>query len=157
MRRTVFLLCLVLSVMSVSAFAQNGTLTGTVEDVSKALIPGVTVTATNTGTGVVTTRISNESGAYDMPGLSAGQYKLSASLPGFQTKTLENIELGNETKRFNFTLEVAGVATNVEVRIDAGSQLNTLGATVGETLMILRASRARSELMNFCHFVTLPA
>ena len=82
MRRTVVLLCVVLTVMSVNAFAQNGTLTGTVEDASKALIPGVTITATNTQTGVVTVRISNESGAYDIPGLLPGTYRLSASLPG---------------------------------------------------------------------------
>jgi hypothetical protein len=139
MRRTLLLVCLVLSVMSVQAFAQNGTLTGTVEDVSKALIPGVTITATNTQTGIVTTRISNESGAYDIPGLLPGLYKLSAALPGFQTKTFENIELGNETRRLNFTMEVASVTTNVEVAVDAAAQLTTLGATVGETLTMQKA------------------
>ena len=52
---------------------------------------------------------------------------------------MENIELGNETKRYNFTLEIASVNTNLEVNVDAGAQLTTLGATVGETLTMQRA------------------
>ena len=49
-----FLLCLVLVT---NAFGQtsNATLGGTVSDSSKALMPGVTITATNNDTGVVTT------------------------------------------------------------------------------------------------------
>ena len=44
-----------LFVISVTAFSQssNGSLSGTVSDAAKALIPGVTVTATNVETGVV--------------------------------------------------------------------------------------------------------
>src|SRR5678816_1609216 len=99
-------LCLVLSG---SAFAQGtgGTLTGTVEDVSKALIPGVTITATNSNTGVITTVISNESGAYTIPALLPGTYQLRASLPGFQNYTISNIALGSETRRINITLPVS--------------------------------------------------
>jgi len=70
MRRiaAVALLCLLVSTF---AFGQGttGTLTGTVEDASKALIPGVTVTATNTATGVVNSSISNETGSYTLPAL----------------------------------------------------------------------------------------
>ena len=54
-----FLLCV--AVFS-NALAQttNATLGGTVSDASRALIPGVTVTATNTQTGIVSTTITNE-------------------------------------------------------------------------------------------------
>jgi hypothetical protein len=61
-------------------------------------------------------------------------YELKATLPGFQTQTLTNIELGNETKRFNFTMQVASVATNIDVSVDATTLLTTGGATVGEVL-----------------------
>src|SRR5688572_30148881 len=101
-----------------SAFAQggNGTLTGTVEDSASALIPGVSITATNNATGVQSTTLSNESGAYNISSLLPGVYRLNAMLPGFQTQTFNSIELGtNETKRFNFRLGVATVTTNVEV------------------------------------------
>jgi hypothetical protein len=113
----------------------NGTLTGTINDASKALIPGVTVTALNTATGVTSSTVSNESGAYNLPSLTPGVYRLTAALPGFRNQAYNNIELGtNETKRFNFTLEVAAVATNVEVSIDATTLLTTQGANVGEVL-----------------------
>src|SRR5688572_22174400 len=81
---------------SLSLFGQggNGVLTGTVEDSSKALIPGVTVTATNIATGVVSSSISNETGSYTMPSLLPGTYRLTATLPGFQTQTFDNIPLG---------------------------------------------------------------
>jgi hypothetical protein len=117
-------------------FAQGstGTLTGSVEDVSKALIPGVTVTATNNATGVTNNVISNESGAYTIPALLPGTYTLKATLPGFQPQTISNIELGVETKRFNFAMQLAGVSTNIEVNIDATTILTTTGATVGEVM-----------------------
>src|SRR5687767_12134402 len=111
-------LCLVLS-GQLLAQGTGGTLTGTVEDTSKALIPGVTITATNTNTGVMSTVITNEAGAYTLPTLLPGIYQLRATLPGFQTQTVNNIDLGNETKRFNFSLQVAGVTTSVEVSVDA--------------------------------------
>src|SRR5436190_19427596 len=127
---------LVLLLLSASAFAQtgNGTLTGIVEDPQKALIPGVAITATNTETGVTTSIVSNESGAYNIPSLIPGSYKLTAELPGFQSVTYNNIQLGtNETKRFNFTLQVGGVAQSVDV-IDAGALLTTSNATIDNVL-----------------------
>src|SRR6516165_12569076 len=77
-----------LSALSLLSFAQspNATLGGTVSDETKALIPGVMVTATNTGTGIVSTAITNETGAYNFPSLQSGQYKVSAELTGFQTQ-----------------------------------------------------------------------
>ena len=118
-----------------------GRLTGSIEDASKALIPGVTVTAINTATGVQSNAISNESGAYNISALLPGIYRLSAALPGFQTQAFSNVELGaNETKRFNFTLQVAGVATNVEVSVDASTMLTTAGASVGEVLNTQRVA-----------------
>ena len=128
---------LLVLVLSVNAFAQtgNGALTGTVEDPSKALIPGVTITATNTQTGVATTVLTNESGGYNIPSLLPGEYRLSAELSGFRTVTYNNVGLGtSETKRFNFTLQVGGVATAVVVLIDATSLLTTSNATIDNTL-----------------------
>src|SRR2546430_1847394 len=66
--------------LSTLAFGQtsNATLGGTVSDASGALIPGVMITATNTQTGIVTTVISNETGAYQFASLQTGAYKVSA-------------------------------------------------------------------------------
>src|SRR5213078_1991278 len=84
------LLC---SSLASPVFAQNASVTGTVADSAGALIPGVEVTATNINTGIVATSISNETGAYNFASLQPGIYKLSASLPGFQTVAFNDLRL----------------------------------------------------------------
>ena len=78
------------------AFGQisNATVSGTIEDATHAVLPGVTITSTNTATGVSTTAVSNEAGTYNLPSLLPGPYKVSAELPGFQTRSYE-VTLGN--------------------------------------------------------------
>ena len=58
--------------LKASAQSGNASVAGFVQDTSQAFIPGVTVTATNTQTGVVTTVITNESGTYNIPSLLPG-------------------------------------------------------------------------------------
>jgi hypothetical protein len=137
MRRLAIAVGLLISLWSTQAFGQStyATVSGTIEDASGALIPGVSVTATNNATGVVTTVISNESGAYNFASLLPGIYKVSAELPGFQTKTYTDVQLGNAEKvRLNFTLSVGGVATAVEVTVAADTLLATSSSSVGEVL-----------------------
>src|SRR5207248_1859160 len=87
----------------------------------------VTVTATNTGTGIVSTVLTNESGAYQFASLQPGTYKISAELPGFQTQTFTDVQLGGAQQvRLNFSLQVAAAAgTNVEVTVAADTILAT--------------------------------
>jgi len=129
------LLCLF---VSASGFGQtvNATVGGTVADATGALIPGVTVTATNTGTGIVNTVVTNESGAYQFPALQPGAYKMSAELPGFQTQTFTNVQLGGAQQvRLNFALQVAAAAgTNVEVTVAADTVLATSSSSIGTVL-----------------------
>src|SRR6185503_11010946 len=97
--------------------------------------PGVTVTSTNTATGVMTTVVSNESGAYNFASLQPGAYKLTAELPGFQARSYDNVTLGTSDQlRLNFTLTVANVAQSVEVSVDAQALLTTTSSSIGEVL-----------------------
>ena len=128
---------LVWVVLSTPLFGQSSSATvgGTVADASSALIPGVTITATNNATGVVSSVISNEAGSYNIGGLLPGTYKLSATLPGFQTQTYSDVQLGNAAQiRLNFTLNVAGVAQSVEVSISAQNLITSSSSSVGEVL-----------------------
>src|SRR5437764_7922109 len=126
------LLCFLLA--ATNAFAQSR-ISGTVADASGALIPGVSVTATNTQTGVVTTVLSNESGAYNFASLQPGSYKVIAELPGFQMQTYDNVTLGaSDQIRLNFTLTVSSVAQSVEVAVDAQALLTTTSSSIGEVL-----------------------
>src|SRR5262245_53471162 len=71
MRGSLAVACLCLVLVTVPAYSQtsNASLGGTVTDASGAYIPGVTITATNTGTNIVNTTITNEAGAYNFPSL----------------------------------------------------------------------------------------
>lgn len=115
--------------------SSNGTVSGSVSDVSGAVIPGVSVTATNNATGVVTTVLSNDAGVYNFASLLPGTYKISATLPGFRTATFNDVQLGNAGQlRINVTLEVAAAAQSVEVSVEAGNLITTSSSSVGEVL-----------------------
>src|SRR5690242_7134469 len=137
MKRYLLAATLLLCFFLVNSFAQttNATLGGTVSDSTRALIPGVTVTATNTQTGVVSTNVTNETGAYNFPSLQSGQYKVSAELTGFQTQTYNDVTLGvSQQVRLNFTLPVGGQAQSVEVSVAADTLIATTSSSVGAVL-----------------------
>src|SRR5262249_39308802 len=91
------------------ATAGTGSLNGVVTDWSNALIPGVTIRAMNTATGSVLMAISDEKGGYVFPNVKAGTYRISASLPGFQTQTMGLQVTHNSSVRRDFRLPVAAV------------------------------------------------
>jgi hypothetical protein len=136
MKRILVLALLLGGVPYRPVFAQvNASVTGTVIDPSGALIPGVEVSATNVNTGIVNTSLTNEAGSYQLPSLQPGTYKVTASLPGFQTQTYENVQLSQSQQvRLNFQLKVAGQAQAVEVTVSADTVLATTTASVGNVL-----------------------
>ena len=75
--------------LTAPAFAQsqaaNGAIEGTVSDSSGGILPGVTVTVVNTGTGLERVVVSNEKGLYRAPLLPIGSYRVSAELQGLDT------------------------------------------------------------------------
>ncbi len=73
------------------ATAGTGSITGVITDVRNAVIPGVSVQAMNAGTGATLTAVTDERGAYVFPTVKSGTYRMSASLPGFQTNTMTGL------------------------------------------------------------------
>src|SRR5262245_20318033 len=90
---TAILLCL-LSPVKLCAQSSNASVGGFVQDASHAFMPGATVTATNTQTGVLTTVLSNETGTYNFPSILPGNYRLSAELVGFRPHIYNDVQLG---------------------------------------------------------------
>ncbi|MBV9497591.1 MAG: TonB-dependent receptor [Acidobacteria bacterium] len=92
----VFLVLLVL-VTTVSVFAQarltGADLAGTVSDGSGGVLPGVTVTATNTATNFTRSTVTDAEGKYYLAALTAGMYNVVADLSGFQPQTQNNVRL----------------------------------------------------------------
>lgn len=68
------------------AWAQaTAQISGTARDQDGGVLPGVALTVTHTETGLTRTTVTNETGAYALPNLPLGPYRLEASLPGFRT------------------------------------------------------------------------
>src|SRR5205823_4349013 len=63
----------------------RGGISGRIVDATGAVLPGVTVTATNAATGVSRTTTSSETGDFSLPDLALGTYTIEAALQGFQT------------------------------------------------------------------------
>src|SRR5262245_42474696 len=113
----------------------NASLGGTVADASRALIPGVTITAKNVFTRVVTNVVSNESGAYQFANLQTGNYTVSAELPGFRTQAYNDVVLGiAQQVRLNFSLQVGGVTNQIDVSVAVDTTLATSSSSVGTVL-----------------------
>ena len=73
-----------LLVASTTAFGQasnTATIRGTVEDPSGGVLPGATVTLTNTGTKAVQSTVANERGGYIFSGVFPGTYVNVANPP----------------------------------------------------------------------------
>ena len=67
-------------------FAQNtASIAGTVRDSSGSVLPGVTVTSTQTETSLERTAVSDAEGRYLIWNLPVGPYRLEFMLPGFRT------------------------------------------------------------------------
>ena len=91
MKRSVAsLFVLLLASISTISFSQsqNARLGGTVADASGALIPGVELKATNDATGIVTTVLSNETGAYQFASLQPGRFGSHEGIAVDHTKSV---------------------------------------------------------------------
>src|SRR5215472_1600793 len=105
-------------ILSSSARAQllYGTITGNVSDSTGGTLPGVTVQATNTGTGVVKSAVTDERGAFVFSDLVPGSYDVSFELSGFRTLLQRDIRVdSNAVRRVDGTLEVSPVSERVDV------------------------------------------
>src|SRR5688572_13585867 len=77
---------LILLLTAGAAWAQaTAQLSGTVRDESGAVLPGVTVTVTQTDTGLVRTAVTDGTGGYLLTNLPIGPYRLDVALQGFRT------------------------------------------------------------------------
>ncbi len=99
-----------------SAQTLYGSITGTVTDPQGAPIPGATVTATNTGTGLSVNAVTDANGSYTFRNLPPGVYDLNASLEGFRAlnQTGLRVSAGNPV-RVDLKLEVGTLAETVNV------------------------------------------
>jgi hypothetical protein len=131
-RLCALLLCLLAAPAAAQEF--RGSITGKITDPSSALLPGATVTATHTETGVASSAVSNADGIYLIPFLAPGQYSVSAELMGFKKLVREGVEVRIGDKlTLDLALEVGQIAEVVSVRAES-PLLEVANASQGQVI-----------------------
>ena len=125
MRTLVLLAVAVVTTAGVPARAQErqtGTLRVVVKDPSGAVIPNATVILKGTETAnrdlVIPSLTSDGQGVASAPNVPAGRYAVSASFPGFESRTLSDVRVRPGDNRREITLPIEKVAESVAVGRD---------------------------------------
>ena len=111
-------ICLLGHVLAFLCLAQTdrGNITGSVADPSNAAVPGATVVVIHTATNTTVTVKTTETGAYNVPNLQPGVYRVELSAPGFRRFVQTNITLtAGGSVAVNPRLIVGGVSETIEV------------------------------------------
>ncbi len=114
---TGFPMAFLLLVGSAALMAQSGagTIQGTVQDATSAAIPGATIYALKSATGVTLDTTSNAGGFFALKGLTAGTYKVTVAAAGMK-KSENTITLQNgQVLVFNPQLTIGEVSEKVTV------------------------------------------
>jgi hypothetical protein len=122
--------------LPVAAHAQfRGSIQGTVTDTQGGVIPNAKVTLTNTDTNEARTTTTNGVGVYSFNALPPAHYRLAAEANGFQSKTMENVQIiPEQANAINIELAVAAAQQTVTVNAAERPLLDTETATVGGTI-----------------------
>jgi hypothetical protein len=107
--------------LAAPAWAQaTAQVNGRVTDSSGAVLPGVTVTATQTATGLVRTAVTDDGGTYLISNLPTGPYRLEMALQGFRSYQRTGLVLTvGATPTINAALEVGSLEETVSVEAAA--------------------------------------
>src|ERR1039458_6652086 len=114
--------------------AGPGTLVGTVTDTSGAVVPGASVTVTNAATSFVSKTVTSTAGAYYVPYLAPGSYRLTVEAAGFKRYVSDGVLVSaGEVPRIDVKLEVGAMAESVTVTA-ASPLLETETSSSGQIL-----------------------
>jgi len=118
--------------LPVVGYAQDSTLTGTATDSSGGVLPGVTVTATNTESGNTFVGVSDERGNFRLP-VRIGTYRITVELSGFATVNRNIQMLVGQTAVINFQMAPSSLQETVTVTGEA-PLIDTTTSTVGSNI-----------------------
>ena len=125
-----------LSLLPAVLLAQQnyGTILGTVTDPTGAVVPGVTVTVTDTGTGNTRQTTTDKDGFYQVLSLPIGNYTVGVEKEGFKHNVTQPTQLLiNQNLRMDMKMEIGtkGEVITVEGQ-NAG--IETVSSTVGQSI-----------------------
>ncbi|MBI3208821.1 MAG: TonB-dependent receptor [Candidatus Solibacter usitatus] len=127
MKRTILFVCVLSALLAfwttpVVAQVLYGSVTGTVQDPSGAVVPKAHVTLTNIGTGLTREADADDGGRYSITSVLPGTYSLKIASPGFRTTTRGAVEIKiGFVTREDMKLEVGQTSEQVTVSAAAVS------------------------------------
>ncbi len=129
----------VLATQPAHAQVLYGSLVGGVEDPSRAVLPGATVTVVNQDTGLQRETTTDGNGSYAFQDLQAGAYELTVTLAGFKSyvrtglpvtlNTVARADVQMEVGGQNETVNVTGTAFLQTERADVSARLDAAQVT----------------------------
>jgi hypothetical protein len=107
------------------AFAQFDTaqVSGAIRDTTGAVLPGVDVTLTAIGTGLERRAVSNEAGLYTFANVPVGDYRINATLTGFNPVARTGVRVN------------AGINIRVDIEMSLGGLTETVQVEAATTLV----------------------
>jgi Carboxypeptidase regulatory-like domain/TonB-dependent Receptor Plug Domain len=125
-----------LLVQSQCVFAQvdEGSISGTVQDPTGAVVPGAKVTLLNIDQGITLEATTGSSGEYSFSPVRIGNYNLTAAASGFSTTTQQHLKVQvGQQLQVNVQLQTGMASQTVQVT-SAPPQLQTADASVGQVI-----------------------
>jgi hypothetical protein len=121
--------------LATNAFAQGtGQINGALTDTSGGVIPGATVSAIESATGIKTDTVTGANGRYSFPSIRPTTYEIRAELTGFKTVRRTDITLqANQNLTVNITLELGDLAETITVAGEAAT-VDISSATISEVV-----------------------
>jgi hypothetical protein len=112
----------------------QGAITGVVQDNTGASIPDAQISLTNTDTGLTLTTKADASGIYTFSPVKIGNYTVTATAPGFQTTSQQNVHVDVQ-ERLNVALKLSPGAVSQTITVSgAPPLLQTQQASVGQVI-----------------------
>jgi hypothetical protein len=130
-------------------------ITGVVADSAGGVMPGANVVVTSNATGTKFEAVTNATGAFSVPALSAGTYSITVSLQGFKTAVITDVrvQLGIPTT-VNATLELGSLEETITVTGAGAELINTLTPAVTATLNVDQIALIPTPTRNALNAVT---
>src|SRR5260370_25031842 len=107
--------CVILCALPAAAQTATARIEGIVTDATGSVLPGATVTATNTGTNASRVDVSNATGAYTLTALPVGDYRVQIDLSGFKPQVTPITLSVNQVARIDFKMQLGGVSEQLAV------------------------------------------
>jgi hypothetical protein len=137
--------------------SSTGALTGRITDPSGAVVPNVTVTATNVDTSQSRITMTSADGTYKFSLVPPGNYRIKIEAAGFKTVEISSTDvLVTETEVLDHVLEVGATAQTITVE-GSVETVQTTSSTMGQVLTGRTVTELPLNTRNYTNLLTMSA